>query len=39
MPIIKRNKVGGLNFIRVYLLGRTWVFSYCATVKSHVLAA
>lgn len=39
MPIIKRQKVGGLNFIRVYALGRTWVFSYCETAKSHVLAA
>lgn len=39
MPIIKRSKVGGLNFIRVYAFGNTWVFSYCTTSKSHVLAA
>ena len=39
MPNIKRQKVGGLNFIRVHVLGKTWVFSYCQTGKSHVLYA
>lgn len=39
MPNIKRQKVGGLNFIRIHAFKRTWVFSYCQTAKSHVLYA
>lgn len=39
MPIIMRRKVGGLVFINVHVFGKTWVFSYCQTAKSHVLYA
>ncbi len=36
---IKRQRVGGLTFIRVYLFGRNFVFSFCRTQKSHILIA
>ncbi len=36
---IKRQTVGGITFLRVYVLGRSYVFSYCRTRKSHVLLA
>lgn len=39
MPIISRQKVGGLNFIRLHFMGRTWVFSYCETRKHSAIYA
>ncbi len=36
---VRKQTVGGITFLRVYVLGRSYVFSYCRTKKSHVLAA
>ncbi|GEM_PF-5024161 len=36
---IRKQTVGGITFLRVFVLGRAYVFSFCRTRKSHVLIA
>lgn len=39
MPHITRQRVGGLTFIRLHFRGRTFVVSYCETLKHNVVEA
>ncbi len=36
---LRRQKVGGLTFLRLHAFGRTFIFTFCESRKHHVMGA